>query len=308
MFDLLKSGRALWTGSEKLSSRLNAMTVDVEEYFTVQNLDQAVPRERWSSHALRADDETRRLLDLFDAHRVRATFFVLGWVAERHRSLIREIADRGHEVAAHSYWHRLVFEMSPAEFREDLRHVRDLLQDMIGAPVTGYRAPTYSITKRSLWAHEILAEEGFVYSSSVFPILHDRYGIDDYPRFPLKLPIAGRELWEFPLTTLRIGGRNLPVAGGGYLRLLPARTIAMALAHVNNRERQPAIVYLHPWEIDPEIPRYRQGWLRDTRGYVGLKGTLAKLDLLLSLFEFTTVKRVLGIEPRSTGREEAGLR
>jgi polysaccharide deacetylase family protein (PEP-CTERM system associated) len=301
VFELLKAGRALVTGTTKLSEKPNAMTVDVEEYFTIQNLNERVPRDRWPAQPLRADDQTRRLLDLFDTHGVKATFFVLGWVAERHAKLVREIHDRGHEIAAHSYWHKLVFEMTPDEFRLDLRRVRDLLQDMTGDEVIGYRAPTYSVTKSSLWAHEILLEEGFRYSSSVFPIAHDRYGISDYDRFPQTvLERNGSSLWEFPLTTLRLAGRNLPVAGGGYLRLLPARSIALALAHVNNAESQPAIVYLHPWEIDPEIPKYRQSWIRDTRGYIGLSGMMEKLDLLLSLLNFTTVVRVLGLETTGT--------
>jgi polysaccharide deacetylase family protein (PEP-CTERM system associated) len=296
MLELLKTGRALFSGSEKLSTRPNAMTVDVEEYFTVQALDQVVPREQWPAQALRADLQTRRLLDLFDAHATKATFFVLGWVAERHPDLIREIADRGHEVAAHSYWHRMIFEMTPDEFRADLVRVRDLLQNLIGRPVIGYRAPTYSLTRASLWAHDILAEEGFAYSSSVFPIVHDRYGIPDYSRFPTELGLSGgRTLWEFPLTTFRMAGRNLPVAGGGYLRLFPVRTIALALAHVNERERQPTIVYLHPWEIDPDIPKYHQGWLKDTRGYIGIDGMLGKLDYLLSVLTFTTARQVLGL-------------
>ena len=276
-----------------MSSRLNAMTVDVEEYFTVQNLDGLIPRDRWPSQAMRADQQTRRLLDLYDQHSIKATFFVLGWVAERNRALVREIHDRGHEVAAHSYWHRLVFDMTPLEFREDLRRVRDLLADIIGAPVRGYRAPTYSITTSSLWAHEILVEEGFEYSSSIFPITHDRYGIPSYDRFPRRVSCGAGSLWEFPLTTMRIAGRNFPIAGGGYLRLFPVRAIAAALAAVNNVEKQPAILYLHPWEIDPEIPKFKQGFLRDTRGYIGLSGMMQKLDLLCSWFELGTVASVL---------------
>jgi polysaccharide deacetylase family protein (PEP-CTERM system associated) len=274
----------------------NAMTVDVEEYFTVQNLDGLVKRDAWPAQPMRSDAQTRRLLDLFEAHGVRGTFFCLGWVADRIRPLIQEIHRRGHEVAAHSYWHRLVFDMTPDEFREDLRRVKILLEDLTGAPVIGYRAPTYSITQRSLpWAHEILVEEGFSYSSSIFPIVHDRYGIPDYPRFPRRLDVNGRPLWEFPLTTYRALGRNLPVAGGGYLRLFPVSTLAKALKHVNEKEGQPTIVYLHPWEIDPEIPRFSQGRLKDFRGYVGLDKMMGKLDYLLGELKFTTVRSVLGL-------------
>ena len=293
MLSLLRTARALANGAGKASSTPNAMTVDVEEYFTVQNLDTVVPRDRWSAQAMRCDDQTRRLLDVFDAHGVKATFFVLGWVAERQKALVREISDRGHEVAAHSYWHKLVFEMSPEDFRADTQRVRDLLQDITGAPVTGYRAPTYSVTERSLWAHEILAEEGFAYSSSIFPVVHDRYGIPSYARFPQKLTFGDATLWEFPMTTLRVAGKNLPVAGGGYLRLLPVRTVAAALAHVNNAEGQPVIVYLHPWEIDPAIPRFKQSLLKDTRGYIGLDGMVDKLDFLLTVLNFDRVDNVL---------------
>jgi len=293
---LLSAGRALATGQGKMSTQKNAMTVDVEEYFTVQNLDGVVPRDAWPAQPLRSDEQTRRLLDLYDSHGVKATFFILGWVAERQKSLVKEIADRGHEVAAHSYWHKLVFEMTPQEFREDLVRVKDLLEDIIAKPVIGYRAPTYSITKDSMWAHEILAEEGFLYSSSIFPVVHDRYGIPDYGRFPVKLDVQGKPLWEFPLTTLPVAGKNLPVAGGGYLRLFPARTVAAALARVNLVESQPAILYLHPWEIDPGIPKFRQSFLKDTRGYIGLSGMMDKIDLLLSVLEFTTVADVLGLD------------
>ncbi len=271
------------------------MTVDVEEYFTVQNLDQRVTRDLWPAQPMRCDQQTRRLLDLFDQHGVKATFFVLGWVADRQRALVKEIHRRGHEVAAHSYWHRLVFEMTPAEFRDDLRQVRDLLESLIGAKVIGYRAPTYSVTRKSMWAHEILVEEGFRYSSSIFPIVHDRYGIADYSRFPIELTIQGQKLWEFPLTTYRKFGRNLPVAGGGYLRLFPVEILAKALAHVNQVEGQPTIVYLHPWEIDPEIPRFSQGILRDFRGYNGLDRMFGKLEYLVKALPFTTVRGVLGL-------------
>lgn len=301
MLDLIRQAQTLARGDGRLSTTKNAMTVDVEEYFTVQNLDGIVTRDAWPAQPLRSDTQTRRLLDLFDLHDVKATFFVLGWVAERQPKLVREIHERGHEVASHSHWHRLVFELTPEEFREDTKRNKRFLEDTIGAPVLGYRAPTYSITNASLWAHEILVELGFVYSSSIFPIVHDRYGIPDFSRFPVKLDVGGKPLWEFPLTTLRTFGKNLPVAGGGYLRLLPARTVAAALAHVNNAESQAAILYLHPWEIDPKIPKFSQGFLKDTRGYIGLDTMLGKLDYLMSVLSFTTVRDVLGLVPPSNG-------
>jgi len=292
MSSVLDSARALVTGSGPASETVNAMTVDVEEYFTVQALDQKIPREEWPAHPLHAGDQTRRLLDLFDGHGIKATFFMLGWVAERHAGLAREIHARGHEVAAHSYWHKLVFSMTPDEYRVDLKRVKALLEDEIGAPVIGYRAPTYSVTRDALWAHDILSEEGFKYSSSIFPIIHDRYGIPDYTRFPTQLPSG---LWEFPLTTLKVGNKNVPIAGGGYLRLFPVRTVAAGLAWVNNVEKHPAIVYLHPWEIDPKIPKFSQGALQDFRGYTGLDGMMGKLDYLCSVLRFDRVDRVLGL-------------
>lgn len=293
MSGLVGAAPAVVLGRGTASEVVNAMTVDVEEYFTVQALDTRVPREEWPSHPLRAGDQTRRLLDLFDSRGLKATFFMLGWVAERHPGLAREIHARGHEVAAHSYWHKLVFTMTPDEFRADLQRVKGILESEIGAPVRGYRAPTYSVTRESLWAHDILAEEGFAYSSSIFPIVHDRYGIPDYTRFPVQLPSG---LWEFPLTTLHVAGKNLPIAGGGYLRLFPVRGVAAGLAHVNNAEHQPTIVYLHPWEIDPEIPKFGQNALQDFRGYNGLSGMLGKLDYLCSIFRFDRVDAVLGLQ------------
>jgi polysaccharide deacetylase family protein (PEP-CTERM system associated) len=293
---ILDSTRALTSERDKLSTRTNALTVDLEEYFTVQALDKKIPRERWPYQPLRCDRQVRILLDLFEQHSVKATFFVLGWVAQRHPSLIREVHQRGHEIAAHSYWHKLVFDMTPEDFRADLIQVRDLLQDLTSASVIGYRAPTYSITRASLWAHDILAEEGFLYSSSIFPIHHDRYGIDDYPRYPQLLSPGGHSLWEFPITTLQLGKKNLPVSGGGYMRLLPARSIAAALAHINNHENQPTIIYLHPWEIDPEIPKFGQGAFQDFRGYMGIHKMLSKLEYLINVLHFSRVDTVLGLQ------------
>lgn len=294
MSQLLSQARGILTGKSKLSSMTNALTVDLEEYFTVQALDGRIPRNRWEHQPLRCERQVKSLLELFDRYQVSATFFTLGWVAERHPALIKEVHARGHEIAAHSYWHKLVFEMTPEDFREDLVQVRDLLQDLTGQSVIGYRAPTYSITNASLWAHEILAEEGFLYSSSIFPIHHDRYGISDYPRFPHRVEAAGRQLWEFPMTTFPFAGKNLPVSGGGYMRLLPARTVATALASINQREQQPAIIYLHPWEIDDGIPKFSQGMLQDFRGYVGINRMLSKLEFLLKTLHFSRVDTVLG--------------
>ena len=197
-------------------------SVDVEDYFQVESFADVIDRSRWPSFACRVEDNTRRLLDLLDAYRTRATFFVLGWVAERYPELVREIVARGHEPACHSYWHRRIDQLGPAEFREDTLHAKQVIEQAAGRQITGYRAPSFSIVRQSLWALEVLAELGFAYDSSIFPIRHDVYGIPDGPRTPVRIQTRSGPILEYPMTTFRMGGsRNFPVGGGGYLRLLP---------------------------------------------------------------------------------------
>jgi polysaccharide deacetylase family protein (PEP-CTERM system associated) len=272
----------------------NALTIDVEDYFQVSGFERDVPRNNWGSYPSRVVQNTGRILSLLDSCGIKATFFVLGWVAEHYPHLVREIDEAGHEVGSHSYWHRLVYSLSPTDFRDDLCRSRDLLQEIICKPVTSYRAPSFSITSKSLWALDILAEEGFKIDASVFPIRHHRYGIPDAPCHPYDHETASGRLWEFPSSVHRIAKMNVPISGGGYFRLLPYRLTAQMLRRVNHQCKQPFMFYIHPWELDPQQPRMRSG----TRGarfchYANLKTTEAKLNRLLSQFSFDRVDRVL---------------
>jgi len=273
---------------------LNAMTVDVEDYVHVSAFAGVIRMDDWDRYESRVERNTQRLLDLFDAHNVRATFFVLGWVAQRQPALIREIASRGHEVASHGLTHQLVYNQTPGVFREETRVSKVLLEDLVQRPVLGYRAASYSITRRSLWALDILAELGFRYDSSIFPVRHDRYGIPDAQIAPYMHETAtGSRLVEFPLTTKKLFGYRLPVAGGGYFRLLPYAVTQAAFRSINQIERRPFIFYLHPWEIDPEQPRIRAGALSRFRHYTNLSRCEGRLDRLLGQFTFGTVEASL---------------
>jgi polysaccharide deacetylase family protein (PEP-CTERM system associated) len=273
---------------------LNALTFDVEEYYQVEAFRDLVTVDDWSRLPSRVDASTRLLLDLLEAHQVSATFFVVGWVAERHPGLVREIQQRGHEVGCHGYWHRPIYSMEPAAFREDVRRARAAIEDVTGAPLLGYRAPTCSVVRSTWWALDILAEEGFRYDSSVFPIRHDRYGIPDAPRFPHRIELAhDRGILEVPMTTIRLGGQNLPFAGGGYFRLLPYPVIRAGVRRVNEREGEPAVVYLHPWEVDPDQPRMAVHGLQRFRHYVNLSRTAGKLAALVQDFAFAPLIDVL---------------
>src|SRR5688572_8791451 len=253
------------------------MTVDVEDYYHVSVFEGSVPRNQWESLESRVVRNTERLLDLFDEHAVRGTFFVLGLVAERYPSLVRSIATRGHELASHGYAHRLVYEQTPDAFRDDVRRSKAILEEQSGRRINGYRAPSFSVTERSLWALDVLLEEGFRYDASIFPIRHDRYGIPDAPRWPHAIARAGGSLFEVPGSTVRLGGTNLPVAGGGYFRILPYAWTRWGMRRVNQVEGQPAVFYLHPWEIDPEQPRLPASVLGRFRHYRNLHLTEARL-------------------------------
>ena len=273
---------------------LNAFTVDVEDFFQVSAFEGVIDRADWDTFERRVERNTRRLLELLDRFGVRSTMFVLGWVAEKSPELVREIHRGGHELAIHGYDHRRVTELTPDEFRRDVRAAKELLEEIAGVEVVGYRAPTYSIVRETMWATQILLEEGFRYDSSIFPIRHDRYGIPDAPRFPWVIASHnGSSLVEFPISTVRLLGMNLPFVGGGYLRLLPPGYIRWGMRRLNRRERRPAIVYVHPWEIDPEQPRQPVGWLTRIRHYANLGRTEARLTDLLERFRFGTVREVL---------------
>ncbi len=272
----------------------NALTVDVEDYFHVSAFSGSIDRNDWDSKASRVDRNTRRLLDLFDQHRVKATFFVLGWVAERNAGLVRDIAARGHEVACHGYSHEMIYKQSPEVFRKETLHAKALLEDIIQGPVRGYRAASFSITERSRWALDILAEAGFAYDSSIFPIRHDRYGIPGLPVHPFHIETpAGHRLAEFPLSTASLLGLRLPVAGGGYFRLYPYNLTRAGLRQINRRRQQPFIFYLHPWEVDPDQPRVAAGWLSRFRHYNNLDKCEAMLQRLMNDFRFDTAITVL---------------
>ncbi|MBI2216431.1 MAG: DUF3473 domain-containing protein [Candidatus Rokubacteria bacterium] len=272
---------------------LNALSFDIEEYFQVEALRGLVRPRDWDRLESRVAPVTLRLLDVLERHRVTATFFVVGWVAERQPELVREIARRGHELGCHGYAHLPVYAMEPETFREDLRRAKRTIEDAAGEPIIGYRAPTCSIVRETLWALPVLAEEGFRYDSSIFPIHHDRYGIPDADRFPHRVSAPGADLVEFPLTTVRLAGQNLPCCGGGYFRLLPYPVVRAALRRVNEREGMPGMVYLHPWELDPDQPRFALRGLAAFRHYVNLRHTADKLERLLDDFAFGPVERVL---------------
>src|SRR5215470_11443976 len=260
------------------------MSIDVEDYFHVSVFDGIVPRSQWDTMESRVVRNTERLLDIFDEFEVHSTFFVLGWVGERHPELVKTITSRGHEVASHGYAHRLVYDQTHAAFRDDVRRAKAILEDASGRRVLGYRAPSYSITPRSLWALDVLIEEEYHYDASIFPIRHDRYGIPVSNRQPYRIDRSGGTLVEVPGSTTRVGPLNLPVAGGGYFRILPYWWTKWGMDRVNRIENRPSVFYLHPWEIDPDQPKLRAGALGRFRHYRHLAETEGRLKQLLADF------------------------
>lgn len=283
------------TNAPPASPVVNALTVDVEDYFQVSAFAGHISRDDWEQLPCRVERNTNLVLDLFAEGGAKATFFTLGWVARRYPRLVRRIADEGHEVASHGMAHFRVGDQSPEAFRADVESTRALLQDVSGQPVLGYRAASFSIGADTLWAHEVLAGAGHRYSSSVYPVRHDHYGLPDAPRFRYA-PDGSETLVEFPLTTVQLAGRNLPCAGGGYFRLLPYRYFRWAIGRVNREEGQPAIFYFHPWEIDPEQPR-QQGISAKTRfrHYVNLERMAPRLQRMLGDFAWDRMDRVFGV-------------
>lgn len=271
----------------------NALTIDVEDYFQVAALAEAVRYDDWASMEYRVEANTDRILALFDAASVKGTFFVLGWVAERSPQLVERIAKAGHEVASHGFSHQLIYNQTPDVFREETRRSKAILEDILGERVNGYRAASYSITNQSRWALDILAEEGFTWDSSIFPVHHDRYGMPGSPLWPHRLTTdKGHELAEFPLSTLSCPGYTLPIAGGGYFRLFPYWFSRWALGSINRRG-QPFVFYLHPWELDPDQPRLDVKFLSRFRHYNNLDVCEERLQKLLGEFRFTTMSEVL---------------
>ena len=295
--DVVVNANAASAVSDISDSRpLNAFSVDLEDYYQVAAFSGVIERRQWPEYESRIEHNTLRLLELFDEHGVQATFFVLGWIAEHWPRLIREIESNGHEIASHGYDHRNVTEQTPEQFRQDVRRTKDLLEEISGVEIIGYRAPNYSIVKETLWALDIVVEEGHRYDSSIFPIVHDRYGIPNAQRFPW--PIIDRDgvvLYEFPISTIRLAGINLPFVGGGYLRHFPWWYVRWGMRRVHERERQPTMVYIHPWEIDPEQPVQPVGTISRIRHYRNLEDTEQRLSQLFREFRFTAVKQVLGL-------------
>ena len=275
---------------------LNALSVDVEDWFHVGAFERTISRSSWDGLTHRVERNTDAVLALFAEAGVSATFFTLGWVAERYPALMRRVADAGHEVASHGYDHARVFMLSPEAFRADLRRSRALLEDASGQRVIGYRAPSFSIDQRTPWAHAILAEEGYRYSSSVAPIRHDHYGWPESPRFAWR-PVVGSDLLELPVTTAEFGGRRLAAGGGGFFRLLPYGFSRWAIRQVNGRQKRPAIIYFHPWEIDPDQPRVAGAPLRSRlRHYSNLSVMADKLRRLTRDFAWTRVDAIVARE------------
>ena len=285
---------------------LNALTIDVEDYFQVSAFAAEVPVSRWDSFESRVCHNTNRVLDILATAGTHGTFFVLGWVAERFPQLIKRIHNEGHELASHSHEHRLVYETTPETFTRDLRRARAAIEDATGVRVAGYRAPSYSITEQSLWALDVLIDEGYRYDSSIYPIHHDRYGIPGWPRHIHRVERNAGSIWELPGSTIARGGANLPIGGGGYFRLLPYSWTRHGIASVNQREGRPVIFYLHPWEIDADQPRIRAGALSRFRHYYNLSQTESRLRRLLGEFKFGRVADVLAQHEPSGLRADAG--
>ncbi len=282
-------------GARTMTKFQNALSVDVEDYFQVQAFAPVIARASWEEWPRRVEANTARLLDLFAGAGVRATFFTLGWVAERHPALIRRIVAEGHELASHGYGHELIDRLGEAGFRADIARARAVLEDAGGVAVGGYRAPTFSLGARTPWAHAALADTGHRYSSSVYPVRHDLYGSPDAPRAPYRA--AGGRLWELPMTTWRCAGRNWPAAGGGWFRLLPYPAFRAVLARARGAAGRPAIFYTHPWEIDPGQPRVPGAGRRARlRHYVGLAAAERRLFRLLRDFAWDRFDRVFAGE------------
>lgn len=273
----------------------NALSVDVEDWFQVGAFETVIARDAWETLPRRVERNTDAVLALFEEAGVKATFFTLGWVATRHPALIRRIADAGHELASHGWDHKRVFTMSEAEFRDDLRRARDTIEQASGRKVGGYRAPSFSIDARTPWAHPVLADEGYAYSSSVAPVRHDHYGWRESPRFAWR-PVAGAELIELPVTTVEVAGRRFAAGGGGFFRLLPYALSDWAIARVN-REQRPAIFYFHPWEVDADQPRVDYAPLKSKlRHYTNLSVMRPKLLKLLKAYKWSRTEEVAAAE------------
>ena len=290
-----------------MNNRVNYLSIDVEDYFHVSAFERISPPEGWRNKELRVEINTDKVLSILSANSVKATFFVLGWVAERCPDLVKRIASEDHEIASHGFGHQRVYNQSRDGFRNDIRRSKQFLEDLTGQPVFGYRAPSYSISKETFWAFDELCEAGYLYDSSIFPIHHDLYGISDWPRFAAPVVKVSGGFWqtgkkangqtsimEVPISTVQIAGKNFPIAGGGYFRLFPYELTRLGLQRINRNEGQNFVFYLHPWELDPDQPRmHGAGWKSRFRHYLNLHKTEERFWRLLSDFRFGTISRGL---------------
>lgn len=282
----------------------NAMTVDVEDYFQVSAFESTVPRHDWDQRPLRVEANVDRILTLFDQYGVKATFFTLGWVAERCPTMIERIVSQGHELASHGWEHIRVTQQHPQDFREDVRRTKQFLEDLSGQSVNGYRAASYSIGANNLWALDVLADEGYRYSSSIAPIQHDLYGMPDAPRF--RFSAASGRLIEIPITTIPVLGKNINCGGGGWFRLFPYAFSRWALRRINSKEHEPGLFYFHPWEIDPGQPRVNDLSSKTKfRHYLNLSRMEARLESLLTDFSWARMDEVFFTETERTSWKTA---
>ena len=273
----------------------HAMTVDVEDYYHVAAFAKAIKPSEWQNWPSRVEANTDKLLQVFADHQLKITFFILGWVAERHPQLVKRIQEQGHEIASHGYSHQLIYRQTPDVFREETAKSKHILEEITQNAITGYRAASYSITRNSLWALDILAELGFTWDSSIFPTRHDNYGIPGSPEEPYKIiTSSGTELLEFPLTTAKVLGQAIPAAGGGYFRQYPYALSRWLFQRASNNQTKPQIFYLHPWEIDPEQPRIpNASWFSNFRHYTNLSRCQPRLERMLKDFQFGTINQSL---------------
>ena len=291
MNQVLGQGDEARVREERVKAPVNALSVDVEEHFQVQAFAGAITRADWEAHEFRVERNIDRLLEMFAQAKARATFFTLGWVAERHPAMIRRIVGAGHELASHGYSHQRVDSQTPDAFRADIRKTKRILEDCGGVPVLGYRAATFSVGAHTPWAFPVLEEEGYHYSSSVYPVVHDNYAFPDAPRFPFQ-PKGTSRFWEIPISTVRIAGRNFACGGGGYFRFFPYDVTRAAFSHINKNEKRQAVFYLHPWEIDPDQPRPAGVPLKSRfRHYLNLNRTEHRLRRLLRDFSWDRMDR-----------------
>lgn len=281
----------------------NALTIDVEDYFQVSAFARYIPREQWDTRECRVERNIERILQMLDERQVKATFFTLGWIAERYPAMVRRIVEQGHELASHGYAHERASDLDARAFAQDIGSAKKILEDLSGRAVRGYRAPSFSIGTKNLWAFDALVQAGYDYSSSIYPIAHDHYGMPDSPRFAYRV---GQGLLEVPPTTLRVFNRNMPSSGGGYFRLLPYALSRWMIRRVNERDREPAVFYFHPWEIDAAQPRIPGLDMRTRfRHYVNIGRMEERLQQLLQDFRWGRMDDIF-LGTHSTGMTEAG--